>query len=235
MKTLKTFLYILLCSLILPFSSFAKENQLVAKYDRVSQKYFIDITDPLFEIENLEDGENYSFTILFKNTTYKRLNISLFDVENMLPDARLYDLSKMTFRDEKNVLYEGEMDGAKFHFSLYPNEERMLTCTYRIDDFEHKPDNSLMHAKMHARFHFVGTFETIKDSHVVGEGYKPPTSTGPTVPSTEESSGGDETVKKPTITVTIPKTGDDFPLLWVLLFIGISSVSLIIINNNKQQ
>lgn len=193
MKAIKTLFFMLLCSLALPIASFAKTNQLLAQYDRVSGKYRIDIEDRLFSIENLEDGENYTSSILFKNTTSKRLGISLTDVNNLLTDERLYDLSKITFSDGK-VLYSGDMDNAKFHFSLSPNEERLLTVTYHIDKLPHQPDNSLMGAKMHSEFIFVGTFENEgTSSQVIASGYIPETPSSETlIPPVETTASGQE-------------------------------------------
>lgn len=238
MKIIKTFLYVLLFSLFLPVLSYAKTNELVAKYDRDSRKYRIAIEDRLFTIENLEDGLEYESSILVKNDSGKILTLSLTDVNSLLSDHRLYDLSKIIFKDEKNVYYEGDMDNAKFHFTLYPNAEKLLKITYRIDDLPHLPDNSMMGAKMHSEFIFVGTFENEKwTSSVIASGYKP-SPVGPGVligeatSSTLERNSSDETA--PTVTVKIPKTGDDFPIVQLILLLTVSTGAYVFMKRRKQ-
>lgn len=233
-KKLKILILMLVCSLLLSMPAFAKNTEMTAKYDKASHKYLIDFEDELFSISNLEDGEEYKSTVLFKNTTGKLLTISLIDVENLLDDARLYDLSKIRFTSSK-TLYDGVMNDARFSFTLLPEEERLITITYHIDAFPHRPDNSIMNAKMHTRFHFVGVFDTYKNSHVIGEGANIKETIGPTVPETTAPS---ETTpvnsEKPTITVTIPKTGDDFPLYGMLGIFLISIAGLIIFRRNQK-
>ena len=240
MKAIKTLFFMLLCSLALPIASFAKTNQLLAQYDRVSGKYRIDIEDRLFSIENLEDGENYTSSILFKNTTSKRLGISLTDVNNLLTDERLYDLSKITFSDGK-VLYSGDMDNAKFHFSLSPNEERLLTVTYHVDKLPHQPDNSLMGAKMHSEFIFVGTFENEgTSSQVIASGYIPETPSSETlIPPVETTASGQagsgNATGTPTVTVKIPKTGDEFPIIPLFSLLIFSVIALVLLRKDRDK
>lgn len=250
MKAIKTLFFMILCSLMIPTLSYAKTTELTAQYDKASGKYRIDIEDTLFSIENLEGGKTYESSILFKNDTEKLLTISLEDVNNLLSDSRLYDISKISFSDSQKNFYTGDMDNAKFRFTMSPNTERLLSVTYHIDEFPHLPDNSLMGAKMHSEFIFVGTFDRIGSggSQVIASGYTPETSesgiittpNGNNPPSPTRTPDGDGTQngtgnsKTPTVTVKIPKTGDEFPILPLLFLLGISGAGLILSLRKKK-
>lgn len=119
-----------------------------------SKPFRLDVDgEELFAIEDLEYDTPYDSTLSFKNTTGYPLTLTLDDVEDLLDDSRLYDSSELTITEDGKELYSGPMDEARFAKAFQKDDSADFTFTYRVSD-EHVPDNSMMGAEMHARFHF---------------------------------------------------------------------------------